>query len=356
MAQDAAEMQRFFMTDTRANIDMWQINAEDFPWQGAPGNQLKFLLRYAILAPSVYNTQPWIFSISGDAVQVFVDNTRWLRGVDEDQRDLHLSIGCALENLLVAADHFGYRCQIDYFPSPAHPMLAAIVRLTVGDAGLSPREDPLFEAILRRSTDHHIFSAEPVPPHMIDRLAGCCTAKGIVLTTAVDRELLRQIDALILQADALDFADPGYRKVIANCIKQEVFDTDWLLTKLSHFAASHLRHMSSRVKGEFEILKNASMLGILASEEDGPLTQLKVGQVFERIFLTSVSLGLRLEPITHVLKIPEIRSALVSLPPMQGLIPQIMFRLGNAGEEVAHTPRRPLEEFLRESVRIDVGG
>lgn len=343
------------MTNTRAAKDLWKINAEDFPWQGTPDDRLKFLLQYAILAPSVYNTQPWIFSIEGDTIQVFIDTTRWQQSGDKDQRDLHLSVGCALENLLVAAYHFGYQCQVDYFPSPAHPMLAATVRLTAGEAGVSPREDPLFEAILHRSTDHHLFSAEPVPPHMISQLTGCCTEMGIVLHTTTDLELLRHVDALTLQADAVKFADPAYRKVIAYCIKQGVFDTDWLLTKLSQLAASHLRHTSNQVKDEFQILKGAPVLGILVAETDDRTTQLKVGQVFERIFLTSVSLGLRVEPITHVLQVPETRSALAKLSLIHGLIPQILFRLGEAEAGAAHTPRRPGEEVLLESAPVDAG-
>ncbi|MCW3054444.1 MAG: nitroreductase family protein [Chthonomonadales bacterium] len=343
------------MTYTHTDTDLWQIDAEDFPRQGTPDDRLKFLLRYAILAPSVYNTQPWIFSVDGDTIQVFIDTTRWVQSGDKDQRDLYLSVGCALENLLVAAYHFGYRCQVDYFPSPTHPMLAATVRLATGEANISPGADPLFEAILHRSTDHHIFSAEPVPAHTIHQLTGCCTQMGVVLHTTTDRELLRHVDALTLQADAVKFADPAYRKVIAYCIKQGVFDTDWLLTKLSQLAASHLRHSSNQVKEEFQILKGAPVLGILVSETDDLTTQLKVGQVFERIFLASVSLGLRVEPITHVLQVPETRAALAKLPLVHGLIPQILFRLGEAEAEPAHTPRRPAEEVLWESAHVATG-
>ena len=341
------------MTNTHADTNLWQINAEDFPRQGSPRDRLKFLIQYAMLAPSAYNTQPWIFSVGDDAIQVFIDTTRWLQQLDEDQGDLHLSVGCALENLLVAADHFGYRCQIDYFPSPTHPMLAAIVRLAAGDEGFSPRTDPLFEAIQRRSTDHHRFSGEQVPPPMIYRLTKCCPAKGIMLSTTTDRELLREVDALILQADAINFANPAYREVMAYCIKQGVFDTDWVMTKLTQFATSHLRHKSSRIKGEFEILKGAPVLGILASEKEDRQTQLEVGQVFERIFLTAVSLGLRVEPITQVLQVPEVRSALAALPLLQGRIPQILFRLGMEEAELAHTPRRSLEEVLLKSVHVE---
>ena len=97
------------------------------------------------------------------------------------------------------------------------------------------------------------------------------------------------------------------------------------------------------------------MLGILAAETDDRSTQMKAGQVFERIFLTAVSSGLRVEPLTHVLQVPETRSALAALPLMKGLVPQILFRLGEAEAAATHTPRRPLENVLVESVHVDAG-
>ncbi|KAF5410530.1 MAG: hypothetical protein C5S47_06520 [Candidatus Methanogasteraceae archaeon] len=41
-----------------------------------------------------------------------MDTTRWLKVADSDQRELHVSIGCAPENLLIATGHFGYGYQM----------------------------------------------------------------------------------------------------------------------------------------------------------------------------------------------------------------------------------------------------
>ncbi len=37
------------------------INEADFPRFGSPQDQLRFLLGYAVLAPSARNTQPWLW-------------------------------------------------------------------------------------------------------------------------------------------------------------------------------------------------------------------------------------------------------------------------------------------------------
>jgi len=87
--------------------DVWALSEDDFPRGDALDNQLGFLLRYAILAPSTKNSQPWAFSIQGNRIHLIADLTRSQALADPDKRELYISLGCALENLLVAAEHFG---------------------------------------------------------------------------------------------------------------------------------------------------------------------------------------------------------------------------------------------------------
>ena len=62
---------------------------------GDSSEKLTFLLNYAVLAPSSHNSQPWKFNVSGDEISLFADKTRWLKVADADQRELHISLGCA---------------------------------------------------------------------------------------------------------------------------------------------------------------------------------------------------------------------------------------------------------------------
>ena len=61
--------------------------------------QFRFLLRYAILAPSSHNTQPWLFSLQDRCVEIYADRSRSLRVTDPDDRQLTIAGGCALSNL-----------------------------------------------------------------------------------------------------------------------------------------------------------------------------------------------------------------------------------------------------------------
>ena len=90
-----------------ARTAAWRVSETEFPAAAALPERLRFLVRYAILAPSSHNTEPWLFRVPDDRIDVRLDFSRWLKVADDDQRELHISVGCALENLLVAAEHFG---------------------------------------------------------------------------------------------------------------------------------------------------------------------------------------------------------------------------------------------------------
>lgn len=91
----------------------------------------RFLLHYAVLAPSGHNTQPWLFRLTGDAVDLYADRTRALPVVDPDDRELIMSCGAALTGLHLAVRHFGFQDELALFPDPENTDLLA--RLRLGD-------------------------------------------------------------------------------------------------------------------------------------------------------------------------------------------------------------------------------
>lgn len=66
------------------------------------------LVAQAVKAPSGHNTQPWHFELSGNTIEIKPDFSRSLPVVDADNRELFVSLGCATENLCIAASHKGY--------------------------------------------------------------------------------------------------------------------------------------------------------------------------------------------------------------------------------------------------------
>jgi hypothetical protein len=65
-------------------------------------------VRAAILAASPHNTQPWLFKVAGSIIELYIDTGRNVGPLDPYLREEHIGMGCALENLLLAAAADGY--------------------------------------------------------------------------------------------------------------------------------------------------------------------------------------------------------------------------------------------------------
>ena len=94
------------------------------------------LVAAAVLAANPHDTQPWLFRISEDAIEVLADLSRNLGAMDAFVREMHLGLGCAIENMLVAAGPNGYDAEVAAvegslanFTERRSPLAAASVRL-----------------------------------------------------------------------------------------------------------------------------------------------------------------------------------------------------------------------------------
>ena len=65
--------------------------------------EMRDLIRYATLGANSHNTQPWRFKVADGSIQILADVKRRIPVVDPDDHHLFASLGCAAENLAIAA-------------------------------------------------------------------------------------------------------------------------------------------------------------------------------------------------------------------------------------------------------------
>jgi len=131
-------------------------------------------VRAAILAASPHNTQPWLFKVTNSAIELYIDTTRNVGALDPYLREEHIGMGCALENLMLAAAANGYQATVTLVPGklgpiPAEgmPKLVARIELSSGKR----EENELYDAIPRRHTNRSAYIPQkPIPPEFIDAL------------------------------------------------------------------------------------------------------------------------------------------------------------------------------------------
>lgn len=324
--------------------DPWALREADYPARGSREEQLRFLLRYAILAPSNRNTQPWHFSVSRDQVTIHSDSSRWQQVSDPHKREPYISLGCALENLLIALEHFGFGYVVTRAPGADDPSIVAQVAI-LDHPVASPRDASLFQAIVRRHTHHGRYRKRAVGASALRKLMECKLEHDLELLLTPDAAIKRAVDKLMLQGDALAFADPRYRKELAECIGEGSFGGPWLLSRAQEFAVAHLGVSKAVARGDHKALMSSPVFGLISSRGGGNEARIKAGQLLERLYLAATGLGLFLQPISQLLEVDRVRLSFSKLFRAGG-VPLMPFRLGYADTPGHRTPRRPLESVL----------
>ena len=326
---------------------VWEVSEKDFPETGTIEAQLRFLLRYAILAPSVKNSQPWVFSVQDNRIHLIADLDRGQPVADPTRRELFISMGCALENLLVAAEHFGFRHGVSYFPEPEQVELVATVLFAPGGVPSHARAGATLSSIVRRHNDNGVFRPVAVPDQLRLRLMACCVEPDLRVYLTDDRHFRSWVDALTSEADRVDFANPAFRQELGYWIGQGVFGAPPLMARLGKMAVSRLDLGEPVAEQDHAIIESAPLLGLLCAEGDGHLVHVRTGQLFERLWLTATAMGVAIHPMSQTMRRPKLRKAVAELLPTAGWTPQHLFRVGySSRDEDQHTPRRPVEDVL----------
>ncbi len=316
---------------------------------GVPGQLLPECLRAATAAPSVHNTQPWLFRPRGNGVDVLVDRRRQLRVLDHSGREMFVSVGAATFNLRVALRAHGWQAEAAVTPDPSEPDLAARVTLIRQEAAI-PAAITLAEAIPHRHTNRRPFADTPVPPAVLAELADAATAESAVSLVA-DSALRNGVLSLTRTAENRMRRDRRYRDELANWttppgigrrdgVPRQTFgprDTNAALP-LRDLAVGH---GAPTAVVEFE--PDPTVL-LLFTGADTPADWVRAGMALQRLLLTATVRGLAATPLTQLTEVPPLRELLADT--VAGRVAQTVLRIGYPLTRSVASPRRPVEEVL----------
>ena len=348
------------MTTSKNILAPWLVDEKDFPKNGSDHEQMQFLLCYAVLAPSFYNSQPWQFAINDEAnqINVYVNRSQWLKAADPNKRELHISLGCALENLLVAIDYFGLGHRVAYFPESGNDDWAAQVRVVAARESVDPRPGNLFGAIGRMRVTHHPYKKQPILSEHMSSIADFLVnfkyedsdmIHWIRLETTDDPEVRKEIGRLASRGDVIMFADAAFRQELNKLLAQSDCGKPWWYNTESAGPAKFNAELGEYVaERESQIVTSAPAVGILTSNIDNATALIKIGQAFERIALEASLVGVGIYPLFQLLDLHELKDTVQHLFPVLHGYPQIVFVMGYAEKEYQNvmTPRIPVENVI----------
>src|SRR5271154_1010095 len=131
-------------------------------WQGYASDGSHRALRAAILAANPHDSQPWQFQAWDNGIVIIANRRRNLGSFDPFRREMHLSLGAATENFVLAARAFGIDPQVMPYEGrlDAEPGNAPVAAVFVGLAQGAATRDRLVDAIAQRHTNRGRYRPE----------------------------------------------------------------------------------------------------------------------------------------------------------------------------------------------------
>ncbi|MCE1253515.1 MAG: hypothetical protein LWX83_08210 [Anaerolineae bacterium] len=305
---------------------------------------------YAGLAASSHNTQPWMFEIKQDEINIYPDHTRRLSVLDPQGRELWISLGCALENLLISARAAGYDGEVIY------PVKTDVINIRF--ASRASQNEALLDAIPRRQNTRCEYKLNPVPPDHLHLLRAISLEPGINLHFALDAHERTILTECVSAADVYQYADQTFISELNAWLrftrKEAIHSRDGLYTRCSGnpevprwLGELFVSGTKPQQQADLDIRKmdHSAGLIIITSETDDKSAWVRTGQVYERLALSMTSMGIKSSMLNQPIEVPEVRAQMQNALAMETRLPQLLLRFGYA-EDLPRSLRRNINQIL----------
>ncbi len=347
-------------------------------WRSASDGPLG-LVRAAILAASPHNTQPWLFKVANSSIELYVDTARNTGALDPFLREQHIGLGCALENLMLAAGASGYQATATLMPAkltgttPApQPQLVARVELAAG----TPQQSELYDAIPRRHTNRNPCDPnKPLPGDFVEKMRAVTSDEpDVKMFLLADQKERKKIAGMISEASDALYGDPVVEQASEEWIRlrwksvqkyRDGLTVDAFGLSLGQAAvakmapASLLRRQFASAKNLYlNLLLTAPLFGLIAVRDRYDQEQsLRAGRIWQRAHLFATARGVAGRPANEAVEMvdhersagQEARHAALLAESIGDTAwqPTFMFHMGYAVRPGLASPRRLVEMVVR---------
>ncbi|RPI94984.1 MAG: twin-arginine translocation signal domain-containing protein [Chloroflexi bacterium] len=323
-----------------------------------------------ILASNPHNSQPWIFRITDAVIDLFADPERQIGVIDPFLREMYIGLGCAVENMMLAAQAEGFAATLQLMPDAADQTHVAHIELVPS----SPLLSDLYAAIPDRHTDRGAYDmAHPVATETLEEIEALTTEPDIRLFWYKEAAARAQFSRIALESTEALIADEQQSKDSHAWWRQDwdqlqetadgiTLDTQALgpITPIAKIVPDLSRQQNDAafVKNVREtMLPTASAFGILAVKDSSDNTQrLNCGRAWEQIHLWGTTQGIAMQPLNQMCERVDREIQLGSEPEIGNAVRALLnddswgaimpFRLGYPTNKVNLSPRRGLGKVI----------
>ncbi len=310
------------------------------------------LIRYATLAANSHNSQPWRFTVTRSGIDVLPNMKRQLSAVDPDDHHLFASLGCAAENLALAAAMRGWPGEMSFDSTGGRA-------ITFNGGSVGRAEPALFAAIPKRQSTRGEYSGKMVSATDFVTLAAAAAVPKVDVVLITDRPRLNQIRDLVVAGNSVQMADASFMRELKAWLRfnprEAVTSGDGLFSATSgnpalpSWLGPKMFDLMFKADAENEkytrhIASSAGIAVFVAQAEDAE-HWVQAGRACQRFALAATSLGLKHAFLNQPVEVAKFRPELATLVGMPGRRPDIVMRFGY-GAALPYSARRPVDAVI----------
>lgn len=311
--------------------------------------EMRDLIRYASLAPSGHNAQPWQFLVEGNHIDILPDLARRTAVVDPDDHHLFISLGAAAETLSIAAAARGRGGETRFDPANG-----GSIRVTLSHR--PARDTALCDAIPRRQSTRGAYDGSPVDLGELTMLQQAAAMPGVDLVLMTDCRRIDAVRDLVLAGNAAQMDDPAFVAELREWLRfsphtalatgDGLFSAlsgnpalpDWLGPTVFDWT------FTTKTENDKYAARIASLAGlaVFAAARDDPEHWVLVGRACQRFALQATALGLKHAFQNQPVEVAGLRPALAALAGLPGRRPDLVMRFGR-GPDAPYSARRAVD-------------
>lgn len=307
---------------------------------------------YASKAPSGHNTQPWKFHIAANTIKIIPNLEVALPVVDSDNRELFISLGCAVENLLISASHFGYTANIIECSKQG-----ITVELTKTKAII---EDALFYQIEKRQTNRSVFNGKKISVEVLKQLqsmrkedsvqfyfAEMGTPFGNTITEYIMKGNEIQMDNSLFKKELLSWMRFNRKQVEVTLdgLCYQVFGNPPLPTILAPSIVSLFLKPKVQNESDKKKIESSSHFVVCTTQKNTIEEWINLGHTLQRFLLSITEMGISYAFLNQPCEVTRLASTLQEELPINKEYPTLIIRIGYANP-TPYSPRKKIESLL----------
>lgn len=309
-------------------------------------------IRYATLAANSHNTQPWRFKVTDGGIEILPDMTRHLTAVDPDNHHLFVSLGCAAENLALAAAMRERGGTLSFAGENGGSVSFRF-------ANEATAEPVLFDAIPKRQSTRSLYNGRAVSAVDLATLTKAAAVPGVDLVLITDRAQMTQVRDLVIAGNSAQMADVAFMRELKSWLRfnprQALKTGDGLFSATTGnpvvpaWVGSLMLDLVFKAASENDKyaaqINSSAGIAVFVAQKDDAEHWVLAGRACQRFGLQATALGLKHAFINQPVEVPGLRPELAALIGLPGRRPDIVMRFGY-GAELPFSARRPVEAVL----------